>query len=45
MHISNIYLAYVKRFLLDSHGSAIQVLAGASFDEQEILEWIEEGKK
>lgn len=23
MHISNIYLAYVKRFLLDSHGSAI----------------------
>jgi len=50
MQISNIYLAYVKRFLLDSHGSAIQgsaiqVFAGASFDEQEILEWIEEGKK
>ena len=50
MQISNIYLAYVKRFLLDSHGgaiqgSAIQILAGASFDEQEILEWIDEGKK
>ena len=45
MQISNIYLAYVKRFFLDRPDSAIQVLAGASFDEQEILEWIEEGKK
>ena len=45
MHISNIYLAYVKRFFLDKPDTAIQVLAGASFDEQEILEWIDEGKK
>ena len=45
MQLSNIYLAYVKRFFLDQPDSAIQVFAGASFDEQEILEWIEEGKK
>ena len=45
MQISNIYLAYVKRFFLDRPDSAVQVLAGASFDEQEILEWIEEGNK
>lgn len=45
MHISNIYLAYVKRFFLDKPDTAIQVFAGASFDEQEILEWIDEGKK
>lgn len=44
MHISNIYLAYVKRFFLSDPDAAIQVLAGASFDEQEILEWIDEGK-
>ena len=45
MHISNIYLAYVKRFFLSDPDAAIQVFAGASFDEQEILEWIDEGKK
>ena len=45
MHVSNIYLAYVKRFFLDKPDTAIQVFAGASFDEQEILEWIDEGKK
>lgn len=45
MHISNIYPAYVKRFFLDKPDTAIQVFAGASFDEQEILEWIDEGKK
>lgn len=44
MHISNIYLTYVKRFFLSDPDGAIQVFAGASFDEQEILEWIEEGK-
>ncbi len=36
MHISNIYLAYVKRFFLDKPDAAIQVFAGASFDEQEM---------
>ncbi|MDN8626597.1 hypothetical protein [Corynebacterium ureicelerivorans] len=40
-----IYLAYVKRFYLDGHGQALQVLAGASFDETTVLNWIEEGKQ
>ncbi len=45
MHPSHIYLAYVKRFFIDSPGTALQILAGASFDEKEILDWIDEGKK
>ena len=28
MHVSNIYLAYVKRFFLDKPDTAIQVFAG-----------------
>ena len=39
-----IYLAYVKRFYLDDPRKSLQVLAGASFEEKTILEWIEEGK-
>ena len=39
-----IYLAYVKRFYLDDPRKSLQVLAGASFEENTILEWIEEGK-
>lgn len=40
-----IYLAYVKRFCLENPRHCPQVLAGASFEEKAVLDWIDEGKK
>lgn len=40
-----IYLVYVKRYVWESSTVGRQILAGASFDEKQVLEWIDEGKK
>lgn len=40
-----IYLAYVKRFNLENPRHYLEVLAGASYEENSVLDWIEEGKQ
>ncbi|MEX3505521.1 hypothetical protein [Corynebacterium sp. LK2510] len=40
-----IYLAYVTRFRLDTPRHPREILAGASFEETTVLDWIDEGKR